>query len=147
MYVDSSFTILTFNLLALRWLNRRQFNIRSARNLYALLDITNNNNIFTPFQLARNFNKNIYTSCPWFLEYKEGKFPSNEELQHNNAVKEREERAQRVLHSESSIAPVQPIPGDSSIRDKASGGNVSSSRVCILCFIYALGLYSLCSIY
>ena len=69
--------------------------MKSAQPLYALMDTSNDNTIFTPFQMARNFNKTIYSSCPWFLEYVEGKFPSNEELQHNNVVKEREDPVTR----------------------------------------------------
>ena len=52
-------------------------------------------------QLARNFNKPIYKSLPWFLEYPEGKFAADEELRHNSAVKERAERVNMqaiVLH-------------------------------------------------
>ena len=73
--------------------------MKSAQALYSLMDTTNENTIFNPFQLASNFNKIVYNSCSWFLEYVEGKFPSDEELQHNNAhnnaVKEREDRVAR----------------------------------------------------
>ena len=55
--------------------------------------------MFTPVQRELKFNQTIYTSLPWFLEYNEGTFPPKEELQHNNAVKEREERALRMSQS------------------------------------------------
>ena len=54
-----------------------------------MLDPSHKHCVFTTVQLARNFNKPIYKSLPWFLEYPKGKFAADEELRHNSAVKER----------------------------------------------------------
>ena len=63
-------------------------------------------------QLARNFNKPIYKSLPWFLEYPEGKFAADEELRHNSAVKERAKRVNMqaiVLHVPQSTQEVEAV--------------------------------------
>ena len=91
--------------------------MKSAQALYSLMDTTNENTIFTPFQLARNFNKTVYNACPWFLEYVEKKFPSDEELQHNNAVKEREDRVAREAKKQTTL-PILEISIDQ--QDKIS---------------------------
>ena len=98
--------------------------MKSAQALYSLMDTANENTIFTPFQLARNFNKIVYNACPWFLEYVEGKFPSDEELQHNNVVKEREDRAAREAKKQTTL-PVM----ETSIEQQDKVSQASSSLV------------------
>ncbi|KAI5054829.1 hypothetical protein GOP47_0029974 [Adiantum capillus-veneris] len=111
-----------------RWLTRRNFNIRSSRTLSDVLDISKKDTIFNSAQLARNFNKTVYYSCPWFLEYKEGKFPASEELQHNNAVKEREERARRAVRVETPETPTKTTTTTKTASSSDKVGQVSYSR-------------------
>ena len=98
--------------------------MKSAQALYSLMDTANENTIFTPFQLARNFNKTVYNACPWFLEYVEGKFPSDEELQHNNAVKEREDRVAREAKKQTTLLEME-----TSIEQQDKVSQASSSLV------------------
>ena len=77
-----------------------------------MLDPSHKDYVFTTVQLARNFNKPIYKSLPWFLEYPEGKFAADEELRHNSAVKERAKRVNMqaiVLHVPQSTQEVGAI--------------------------------------
>ena len=83
----------------LKWLHKRHVNQRIAQDIFALLDLSHKECVYTPHQIAQNLYKPIYKSCPWFLEYKEGRYPAKEELQHNAVVKERAEQAQKYLQS------------------------------------------------
>lgn len=80
---------------------RRGLSARLAQKLFAVLDPSHNDCVYTTVQIARNFSKPIYKSLPWFLEYPEGKFAPEDELRHNSAVKERTERVNKqtiVVH-------------------------------------------------
>ena len=85
-------------------------------------------------QLARNFNKPIYKSLPWFLEYPEGKFAADEELRHNSAVKERAEHVNMqaiVLHvpqSTQEVGAVQSRPAASNIIEDFVEATTQSSQ-------------------
>ena len=97
-------------LLLCRWLLRVGLAARLATKLFAVLDPTHIECVYTKVQLARNFSKPIYKSLPWFLEYLEGKFAPEDELHHNSAVSERTERMNRQA-----IVPHVPLitpPGE-----------------------------------
>ena len=84
--------------------------------------------------LARNFNKPIYKSLPWFLEYPEGKFEVDEELRHNSAVKERAEQVNKqaiVLHvpqSTQEVGAIQSRPAPSNIIEDCVEATTQSSQ-------------------
>ena len=102
----------------------RGLSARLAQKFFAVLDPSHKDCVFTTAQLARNFNKPIYKSLPWFLEYPEGKFVAEDELRHNSAVQERTERVNRqaiVLHvpqSSKEGEAVSSMPANSKIVDK-----------------------------
>ena len=62
---------------------RQAISPRLAQNLFFALDPASKRCVYTAIQLARDFKKPIYKSPPWFLKFKERKFPSDKELQHN----------------------------------------------------------------
>ena len=70
----------------------RGLSARLAQKLFAVLDPSHKDCVYTTVQLARNFSKPNYKSLPWFLEYPEGKFAAQDELRHNAAVAERTAR-------------------------------------------------------
>ena len=43
-------------------------NQRIAQDIFALLDLSHKQCVYTPPQIEWNFYKPIYKSCPWFLE-------------------------------------------------------------------------------
>ena len=58
------------------------------------------------------------------MEYVEGKFPSDEELQHNNAVKEREDRVAREAKKQATLLEIE-----TSIEQQDKVSQASSSLV------------------
>lgn len=68
-----------------------------AQKVFVKLDAMHNAYVYKQMQLAINFTNETYKLYPWFLEYKEGRFPSYEEMQYNATMKERTERACRAL--------------------------------------------------
>ena len=88
--------------------------MRFAQKLFSVLDPSHKDCVYTTVQLARNFNKPVYKSLPWFLEYKEGKFATEDELRHNSAVKERTEcinKSAIVVHAPQQTK--EPVPEQS----------------------------------
>ena len=107
----------------------RGLSARLAQKLFAVLDPSHKDCVYTTFQLARNFSKPIYKSLPWFLEYPEGKFAAQDELQHNAAVAERTARINskaivpHVPQSSKEGIPVPSVPGTS---DSNAGKNMEA---------------------
>ena len=100
-------------------------NQRIAQDIFALLDLSHKECVYTPPQIARNLNKPIYKSCPWFLEYKEGRYLPKEELQHNAAVKERAEQAQKHLQNTitQSQEPASPSSSQTAAQEESNKNN------------------------
>ena len=99
-----------------------------------MLDPSHKDCVLTTIQLARNFNKPIYKSLPWFLEYPEEKFAVDEELRHNSAMKERAKHVNKqaiVLHvpqSTQEVGAIQSRPAPSNIIEDCVEATTQSSQ-------------------
>lgn len=112
-----------------KWLLKRKVSVRLAQKLFARLDPLHKGCMLLQMQIAENFANDTIKLFPWFMEYREGRFPTNEALLHSATVKERtNQTCKDLVPAQNAIEPIQSSIGEKTTDEGAESSNLGNPK-------------------